>query len=169
MGGGDSSRERSSCRDSQKSLIEPLTFNNKQWSKALRKKTKENICCLIHFLRLKFVPAKVPSRSILLLLFFSIRIDDWHDSRGREGNIFFYSTLQLPLAHKLSDIYLQLWMLDDCHIFLIGLLVFTRLLLDEIYLLIEFDWLMMWCYFWFVYLFVFLSQKKVQCSSRSTS
>ena len=55
----------------------------------------------------------------------------------------FYSTLPLPLAHEHSDIYLQLCMWGDYHVFLIATLVFTRLLLDEIYHLIEllFDWL----------------------------
>ena len=68
--------------------------------------------------------------------------DDSQDSRGREGTIF-YSTLPLPPAHEHSDIYLQLCMWDDYHVFLIAALVFTRLLLDEIYHLIElpFDWL----------------------------
>ena len=72
--------------------------------------------------------------------------DNLQGSRGREGTIF-YSTLPLPSAHEHSDIYLQLCMWDDYHIFLIATLVFTRLLLDEIYHLIEllFDWLMMWC------------------------
>ena len=42
--------------------------------------------------------------------------DDSQDSRGREGTIF-YSTLPLPPAHKHSDIYLQLFMSDDYHIF----------------------------------------------------
>ena len=56
-----------------------------------------------------------------------------------------YSTLPLPPADHYSDIYLQLWTWDDYHIFLIATLVFTRLLLDGIYHLIEllFDWLMM--------------------------
>ena len=79
--------------------------------------------------------------------FFSISIfftdtDDSQDSRGREETIF-YSTLPLPPAHEHSDIYLQLCMWDDYHIFLIATLVFTRLLLDEIYHLIElpFEWL----------------------------
>ena len=79
------------------------------------------------------------------VFFFSIRVfftdtDDSQDSRGREGTIF-YSTLPLPPAHW--DIYLQLCMWDDYHVFLIATLVFTRLLLDEIYHLIEltFEWL----------------------------
>ena len=77
--------------------------------------------------------------------------DNSQDYRGREGT-FFYSTLLLPPAHKHSDIYLQLCTWDDYHIFLIATLVFTRLLLDEIYHLIEllFDWLMMWYWFKFV-------------------
>ena len=43
-----------------------------------------------------------------------------------------YSTLPIPPAHKHSDIYLQLFMWDDYHIFLIATLVFTRLPLDGI-------------------------------------
>ena len=75
-------------------------------------------------------------KKIQRLYFFSIRFsftdtDDSQDRRGREGTIF-YSTLPLPLAHEHSDIYLQLCMWDDYHIFLISMLVFTRLLLDEI-------------------------------------
>ena len=73
-----------------------------------------------------------------------------HDSRGRKGSIF-YSTLPLLLALENSDIYLQLRTWDGYHIFLIATLVFTRLLLDEIYHLIEllFNWLMMW--YWFLF------------------
>ena len=57
--------------------------------------------------------------------------------------IIFYSTLPLPPTQEYSDIYLQLCMWDDYYVFLIAKLVFTRLLLDEIYDLIElpFDWL----------------------------
>ena len=64
---------------------------------------------------------------------------------AEEGKGPSYSTLPLPSAHEHSDIYLQLCTWDDYHIFLIATLVFTRLLLDEIYHLIEllFDWLMM--------------------------
>ena len=67
---------------------------------------------------------------------------DSQDSRGREWTIF-YSTLPLSPSHEHSDIYLQLCMWDDYHMILIATLVFTRLLLDEIYHLIElpFDWL----------------------------
>ena len=69
--------------------------------------------------------------------------DNSQDSRGKEGTIF-CSTLPLPSAHEHSDIYLQLWAWDNYHIFLIATLVFTKLLLDETYHLIEllFDWLM---------------------------
>ena len=81
------------------------------------------------------------------LFFFSIRvfftdIDDSQDSRGREGTIF-YSTVLLSPAHEHWDIYLQLYMWDDYHVFLIATLVFTRLLLDEFFHLIElpFEWL----------------------------
>ena len=82
--------------------------------------------------------------------FSSIRVftytDDSQDSRGREETIF-YSTLPLPPAHDHWDIYLQLCKWDEYHVFLIATLVFTRLLLDEIYHLIELpiwviDW---WC------------------------
>ena len=82
-------------------------------------------------------------RSFFFLSGFSFTdTDNSQDSRGREGTIF-YSTLPLPPPHEHSDIYLQLCMWDDYHIFLIAPLVFTRLLLDEIYHLIElpFDWL----------------------------
>ena len=68
----------------------------------------------------------------------------WHsqDSRGREGTIFYF-TLPLPTAHEHWHIYMQFCMWDDYHVFLIAALVFTRLLLDEIYYLIElpFEWL----------------------------
>ena len=57
--------------------------------------------------------------------------DDSQNSRGREGTIL-YSTLPLPPTHEHWDIYLQLCMWDDYHIFLITMLLFTRLLLDEI-------------------------------------
>ena len=67
---------------------------------------------------------------------------DSPDSKTRKGTIF-YSTLLLPPAHKHWGIYLQLCMWDDYRIFLIATLVFTRLLLNEIYHFIElpFEWL----------------------------
>ena len=81
-----------------------------------------------------------------LIFFFSIRVfvtdtDDSQDSKEREG--INYSTLPLPPANEHWDIYLQLCMWDDYHVLLIATLVFTRLLLDEIYHLIElpFKWL----------------------------
>ena len=81
------------------------------------------------------------------LIFFSIRvfltdIDDSQGSRGREGTIF-YPTLPLPPAHEHWGINMQLCMWDDYHVFLFATLVFTRLLVDEIYHLIDlpFEWL----------------------------
>ena len=67
-----------------------------------------------------------------------------HKTAGKVRSIF-YSTIPLPPSHEHSDIYLQLCIWDDYHIFLIVPLVFIRLLLDEIDDLIElpFDWLMM--------------------------
>ena len=62
--------------------------------------------------------------------------DNSQDSGGREGT-FFYSTLPLPPDHEHSDIYLQLCMWDNYHIFLITPLVFTILLLDETIWLID--------------------------------
>ena len=76
-----------------------------------------------------------------LLYFFSVRVfftytDNSQDNSGREGTIF-YSTLSVTTAHEHWDIYLQLCMWDDYHVFLIATLVFTRLLHNEIYHLIE--------------------------------
>ena len=53
------------------------------------------------------------------------------------------SFIPLYHFHPLMNIYLQLCTWDDYYIFLIATLVFTRLLLDEIYHLIElpFEWL----------------------------
>ena len=81
------------------------------------------------------------------------------DSREREGGIF-YSTLPVPPTHEHQDIYLQLCTWDSYHIFLIATLVFTRLLLDEIYHLIEllFDWLIMRG------LLLFVSRLKAYCN-----
>ena len=71
-------------------------------------------------------------------------IDDSQDSMRRKENIFYFP-LPLEPVHKHSDRYLQVCMCYDYHIFLIALLLYTRLLLDEIYRLIElpFDCLMM--------------------------
>ena len=67
----------------------------------------------------------------------------WFTGQYAKGGNIFYSTLPLLPAHKHSDIYLELWMWDDYHIFLSAMLVFTRLLFDGIYHLVEllFDWL----------------------------
>ena len=61
--------------------------------------------------------------------------------------------------HPLTNIrtfILQLCTWDDYHIFLIAPLVFTSLILDEIYHLVEllFEWLMMRYWFLFVYLLI---------------
>ena len=85
--------------------------------------------------------------SIAFNFFFSIRVfftdtDNSQGSRGMEGAIF-YSTLPFPPTREHWGIYLQLCMWDDYHVFLIATLVFTKLLLDEIYHLIglPFEWL----------------------------
>ena len=92
-----------------------------------------------------------------LIFFFSIKVffhGHWQLIRQQRkgGGTIFYFTLPLPPAHEHSNIYLQLCTWDDYHILVIATLVFTRLLLDGIYHLIElrFDWLMMWCWFLFV-------------------
>ena len=87
--------------------------------------------------------------SILATLFFLSGFSftdtgESQNSRGREETIF-YSTLPLPPAHKHWDIYLQLCMWDDYHVFLIATLVFTRLLLDEIYHFIEWTFWLIDC------------------------
>ena len=86
-------------------------------------------------------------RGSAFFFFFTIRIfftdtDDSQDSRGREGTIF-YSSLPLPPAHEHWDIYLQLCMWDEYRVLLIATLALTRLLLEEVYHLIElpFEWL----------------------------
>ena len=103
--------------------------------------------CFLSFSVVVASELRVDYYFVLNQFFFSIRIfftdtDDSHGSRGREGAIF-YSILPLPAAHEHWDIYLQLCMWDDYHVFLIATLVFTRLLLDEIYHLIKlrFEWL----------------------------
>ena len=95
----------------------------------------------------------ITNSSAVLLFFFSIRVffhGHWQltGQQGKGGDLFF-PTLPLPPAHEHSDIYLQLCEWDDYHIFLIALLVFTRLQLHEIYHHTElpFDWLMMWSFF----------------------
>ena len=88
---------------------------------SVRKTTTHSCCCCCCF---------------ILSGFSFTDTDDWQDSRGREGSIF-YSILPLPPAHEHWDIYLELCMWDDYHVFLIATLVFTRLLLDKIYQLIK--------------------------------
>ena len=58
-------------------------------------------------------------------------------------SILFFFLLPLPPSLENSDIYLQLCMQDEYHVFLMATLVTSRLLLDEIYHLIQlpFDWL----------------------------
>ena len=65
--------------------------------------------------------------------------------KGKGGDHLSF-TLPLPPAHEHWEIYLQLCMWDGYHISLIVTLAFTRLLLDEIYHLIQllFDWLIDW-------------------------
>ena len=106
-------------------------------------------CCHLHIFELRALCKLIIDKTIFFLSGFSFTdSDNSQDSRGKEGTIF-YSTLPVPLVHEHWDIYLQLCLWDDCHIFSIALLVFTRLLLDEIYHLIKlpFDWLMMECQF----------------------
>ena len=117
----------------------------------------------LHFVIKWYIPTLANHRypitfltSVFFLSGFSFTdTDNSQDSKGREGTIF-YSTLPLPPAHEQSDIYLQLCTWNDYHIILMATLVFTRLPLDEISHPIEllFDWLMMWCWFWFVCLLI---------------
>ena len=97
------------------------------------------------------------STSIPPDFFFSIRVFHRHwrvtGQQAKGGDhLLFYSTTHL--LTNIQTFILQLW--DDNHIFQIAPLVFTRLLLDEIYHLIEllFDWLMMWAWFVLVYLLI---------------
>ena len=73
--------------------------------------------------------------------------------REREGTIL-YSTLPLPPAHEQSDIYLQLSMSDDHHIFNHTICIYQTAT-DEINHVIEllFDWLM-WCWLLLVCLLI---------------
>ena len=60
--------------------------------------------------------------------------DDSQDSREREGTIY-YSTLPLPPTHKHSDIYFQLSIWDDYHIFFIFINLFFPLYWITIWLI----------------------------------
>ena len=90
----------------------------------------------------------------LLLLssfFFSIRVFfHWvsNTDNSEDSTSTFHSS---TFTHSRTLRHLQFCTWDDYHIFLITQLAFTRLLLNEIYHLIElqFDWLMMWCWFSF--------------------
>ena len=78
----------------------------------------------------------------------------WTPGIGR-GPSFIWLKHFHPLMN-IQTLILQFWMWDDYHIFLIAPLVFSRLLLDEIYHLIKqlFEWLVMWCQVLFVYFLV---------------
>ena len=72
----------------------------------------------------------------------------------------FYSTLPLPPAHEHWYIYLQLCMWNDYHVFLIATLVFTRLLLHEIYHLIELPFELLIIYYYMRLLGMFDEKQK---------
>ena len=75
--------------------------------------------------------------------------------QGKGGDDTLYHleyTLPLPPAHEPWDLYLQLCMWNDYHVFLVATFEVTRLLLDEIDHIIKLpfwliDWLMMQCLF----------------------
>ena len=79
----------------------------------------------------------------------------WFTGQQGKRRGHFYFSLSHSTVHGHSDLYLQLCMWDNCHIFSVALLLSTKLLLNEIYHLIDspFDWLVMECYFLFVELF----------------
>ena len=83
--------------------------------------------------------------------FFFTDTGNSQDSRERERRTIFYSTLPLPPTHEHSHIYFQLCTWDGYHKFLIATLVIIRLLLNEIYHLIDllFDWLIIW--YWILF------------------
>ena len=66
-----------------------------------------------------------------------------------------YSSLPFPLVLEHSDIYWQLCMRHDCHIFLFASLITTRLLLDEIFQLVKLPFvsMMMQCQCFFTWWF----------------
>ena len=101
----------------QKTLIFIFYFTTEQWS-----------FCQVS----KGINAPVRNDIFFLSGFSFTDIDDSQYSMEREGTIF-YSTLPLSHAHVNSDIYLQLSMRDDYHIFLIVPPVFTILLLHGSY------------------------------------
>ena len=110
--------------------------------RALNNIRGENLCQLYNTLHYQLDMKGTRFLVFFLSGFSFTETDDSQDSREREGNIVYFA-LPLPPAHKHSGIYLQLYMWDDYHVYLIAALVFIRLLLDEIYHLIglPFDWL----------------------------
>ena len=104
------------------------------------------------FLALKIVLKSNPllpgPRSYVFFFLSGLSFTDTENSQdrmARKGTIF-YSTLPLPPAHEQSDIYLQLCMWGNYHIFLITQLVFTRMLLVVNHIIkLPFDSLMIWC------------------------
>ena len=127
---------------SLKFLIKPLKFVRRYWKLNKRQlyAYEEKICIICNKIWNDHRKVDYRNSSFVVAFFLSgfsfTDTDDWQYSWGRAGTIF-YSTLPLPPAHEHSDFYLQLCMWDDYRIFLIAPLVFTRLLLDEIYHLIE--------------------------------
>ena len=93
-----------------------------------------NICLYIQ-VECSFWVTFLFSKKVFFYQGFLSRTLTTHRTAGK-GRGPFYCTLPLPHAHQHCT-----W--DDYHIFLIATLVFTRLLLDEFYHLIEllFDWL----------------------------
>ena len=89
---------------------------------------------------------KLLSYSISRNFFFSIRVFfkgtvDSQDRRGKGGDHLLFHSTTSTRSRTLRHFQLCMW--DDHHVFLIATLVFTRLLLDEIYHLIKlpFKWL----------------------------
>ena len=108
---------------------------------------------------LKWIASMMKTYLSWILFFFSISVfffrHWWFTGQQGKRRDHFYSSLSHPIVHGHSDLYLQLCMWDDCHIFSVALLLITKLLLNDIYHLIDspFDWLVMECYFLFVELF----------------
>ena len=100
----------------------------------------------------------------IIFLFFSIRVffhRHWQlthrtAGEGRGPSFIPLYHFHLWLTNIQTFICNSACMWDGYYIFLIAMLVFTRLLLDEIYQLIKFlfDWLMMWYWFSFVCLLI---------------
>ena len=99
------------------------------------------------FYRYSFIFLRWNDFDLHMFIFFSIRVSfhrHWRfTGQQKKGgdHLLFHS--KFSPAHEQWDIYLQLYMWDVYHVFLMATLVFIRLLLDEIYHLIEslFDWL----------------------------